>query len=286
MPYWYQHLPEVIDPAAFVVGAVSIRWYALCYIAGILAAGAYWYRLTVFRQSPEYSQKERLLTPDEFWDAAAWMVVGVLVGSRLGYVLLYGMPYFWAHPWQIISPVDGTSGAWVGVSGMSFHGGFVGLAVALWLYCRRIRKPILPIADSVAIVAPLGIFLGRIGNFLNGELYGRVTTSLWGMVFPGTLPTGALRFPSQLIEALSEGVGLFVLLWWFGRRRTRPGGAVWVFVVGYALARFGAECFREPDLQVGFLWGGLTLGQYLSLIMAIIGTLGWYFFRRHGRVGK
>ena len=241
MPYWYQHLPESISPIAFTVGPVSVHWYAICYIGGMVLAGAWWYRSVVIHSSPEGSGRTRtsgLLTPDEFWDGALWLLIGVLLGSRLGYVVLYNLPYFWQHPWQIISPVDGGSGAWTGVSGMSFHGGLVGLILALWLFCRHIRQPFLVLADTVAFAAPLGILLGRIGNFLNGELYGRVTTGNWGMVFPKALPGGGLRFPSQLIEASLEGLALFTLLWWLDRRRARPGRIAFAFVVGYALARF------------------------------------------------
>jgi phosphatidylglycerol:prolipoprotein diacylglycerol transferase len=186
----------------------------------------------------------------------------VILGGRLGYVLFYKPLYYLAHPLEILS-------VWQG--GMSFHGGFLGVLVALWFFARSRRKRWLDVTDFVAPLVPLGLAAGRLGNFINGELWGRVTDLPWAMVFP---PAGPLpRHPSQLYQLGLEGLALFALLWIYTRRRRPLGAASGLFLVGYGLARFVAEYAREPDSFLGYLALGLTMGQWLSLPMIVAGVV-------------
>jgi phosphatidylglycerol:prolipoprotein diacylglycerol transferase len=217
------------------------------------------------------------MTPEQPEDLLTWMVLGVVLGGRIGYVLIYNLPYFLDHPADIVK-------IWQG--GMSFHGGFAGVILALVLFTRRHRIPLLQAGDAVALGAPAGLFFGRLANFINGELWGRVTDVPWAMVFPNAGPEP--RHPSQLYEAALEGLILGALVWLLATRRgwlKRPGAVIGVFFLGYGLARSFVENFRQWDPQVGYVidWGsgGLTMGQMLSLPMVLIG-LGflWYSWRK------
>jgi phosphatidylglycerol:prolipoprotein diacylglycerol transferase len=241
------------DPIAFQIGPVAIRWYGLMYLIGFV----------LFIVLGKLRARQNLLTgwdPRDVDDMLLYGVFGVIVGGRLGYVLFYKPLYYLAHPLEIFQ-------IWQG--GMSFHGGLVGVLFALWLYSRRRGKRWLDVTDFVAPLVPLGLAAGRIGNFINGELWGRVTDVPWAMVFPPAGPQP--RHPSQLYQVGLEGLLLFVLLWVFARRR-RPMGAVsGLFLLGYGICRFVAEYAREPDSFLGLLALGLSMGQWLSLPMIAIG---------------
>lgn len=247
--------PE-IDPIAVQLGPLAIRWYALAYVAGILLGWRY--MLHLVKWYPAIQRRDI----DDF---VLWVTLGIILGGRLGYVLFYRPSEYIANPIEILF-------VWQG--GMSFHGGLLGVAVvsALFAWLRGIR--ILVLADLVACAAPIGIFFGRIANFINGELFGRATDVPWAMVFPAGGPQP--RHPSQLYEAALEGLLLFLLLALLVRSpgiRTRPGFLAGVFLVGYGGARAFVEIFREPDAFLGLLPGGITMGQALSLPMILLGVL-------------
>ncbi|MGK9234443.1 prolipoprotein diacylglyceryl transferase [Inquilinus limosus] len=245
------------DPVALQIGPVAIRWYALAYIAGFLLGWRYALWLT----------RRTTLPPDRLAldDFLTWAVVGTILGGRLGYVLFYNLDEYLKEPLSILE-------IWHG--GMSFHGGFLGVTAAIILFAwRRGFSPLL-LGDVVAAAAPIGLFFGRIANFVNGELWGRVTDVPWGMVFPNAGPEP--RHPSQLYEAGLEGLLLFLILLPLAanpRIRAKPGLVLGVFAIGYGLSRFLVEFVRQPDAQLGFLWLGATMGQLLSLPMIAAGIV-------------
>lgn len=246
----YPHMDPVI---VHLYGPLAIRWYGLMYLAGLLLAWLFLAR----RARRGYGGFSVAEVPDIlFWGAA-----GMIVGGRLGYMLLYDFAGLRAAPASLFA-------IWQG--GMSFHGGLLGVLLALWLYARRTGRSLLTLTDFVAPAVPLGLAAGRLGNFVNGELWGRVTDLPWAMVFPGT--DGLPRHPSQLYEFFLEGVLLFVLLWLVSRRERQRGVVSGLFLAGYGLLRFLAEFFREPDFQKGFVaFGWMTEGQCLSLPMLAAG---------------
>jgi len=244
-----------IDPVAVHLGPLAIRWYALAYVVGLLIGWRYCLRLCVL--SPHKITREQI---DDF---LFWAIIGVILGGRTGYVLFYNLPFYSEHPLEIFA-------VWRG--GMSFHGGFLGVLVAVAAFTRNRKIPFVALSDIIAAAAPIGLFFGRIANFINGELYGRVTDVPWGVIFPAGGPEP--RHPSQLYEAGLEGLLLFVLLWlmaYLGRGLERPGLLTGTFLTGYGLARIAAEYFRQPDVQIGFLAGGVTMGQVLSVPLVIAG---------------
>lgn len=247
--------PE-IDPVALQLGPLAIRWYSLAYLGGVLLG---WFLVG------HLNKKRTPLTLDKkaMDDIMVYAILGIVLGGRLGYVLFYKPGHYLANPMEILT-------VWQG--GMSFHGGLLGMIGAMALFCRKYKVQFFALMDLLAVAAPIGIFLGRMANFINGELFGRVTDSEWGMVFPhgGPLP----RYPSQLIEAGLEGAVLFILLLAlaFGTGLLqRTGRLAGVFLVGYCIARSVSELFREPDSFIGFLPGGFTMGQLLSLPMLLMG---------------
>ncbi|MFQ5971908.1 MAG: prolipoprotein diacylglyceryl transferase [Alphaproteobacteria bacterium] len=245
-----------IDPVAIQIGPLAIRWYALAFIAGLLAGWSY--ILYVQRREP------RIMTREEVADFFTWAIIGVVAGGRLGYVTFYMAGYFLQNPLEIFF-------LWQG--GMSFHGGLIGMVIATVLFCRRRGLPILSVADLVACAAPIGLFLGRIANFINGELYGRTTDVPWAIVFPGA--GTAARHPSQLYEAALEGLVLFVVLFALARfteARRRPGLVAGIFFTGYGISRVVVELYREPDAHIGYLLGGVTMGQLLSVPVLFVGV--------------
>src|SRR5437868_1982110 len=262
MPFLTIAFP-VFDPIAISIGPIAIRWYALAYIGGIVLGWLYARALI---------KNERLwggpapITPPQLDDFILWVTVGIILGGRTGYVLFYNLPFFIQHPAEIFE-------LWKG--GMSFHGGFLGCVAAVMLFCRANGIPILSLGDITTGVGPIGLFLGRLANFINSELWGREADASvpWRMVFPngGPLP----RHPSQLYEAALEGILLFAILalaaWRFQGLR-RPGLISGLFLAGYALCRLSVELVRQPDQQVGFLIGGATMGQLLSLPMLAFGV--------------
>jgi len=254
-----------IDPVLIHIGPLAVRWYGLMYLGGF--AGAY----LVIR----YLARRRDLPLDSqgISDLLFYGVIGVVAGGRLGYTIFYNPGYYLQHPLEILA-------VWQG--GMSFHGGLLGVIVATLIFCHRRGLPVLLTGDILTTAAPIGLGLGRIGNFINGELWGRTTDLPWGMVFPGAGPDP--RHPSQLYEMLLEGVLLFLLLWWLQHRKVAHGIPFFSFFLGYGCCRFLVEFVREPDAQLGFLWGGATMGQLLSLPMIVFGLAGliWLKIRRQG----
>jgi phosphatidylglycerol:prolipoprotein diacylglycerol transferase len=254
-----------INPVLVHIGPLAVRWYALAYIVGILAG---WVYARALIASKSLWGGAAPLTVIDFDDFIIWVTLGIILGGRIGYVLFYNLSLFAAHPAQIFQLWNG---------GMSFHGGFLGCTVAIILFARRRGIPILSLGDITTAVAPIGLFLGRLANFINGELWGRPADVPWAMIFPtgGPVP----RHPSQLYEAALEGIVLFVVLNLLVRRGAlkRPGVITGAFAVGYGIARVMSEFFREPDPQLGFLWGGLTMGMLLSipLMLAGIGILAY-----------
>lgn len=244
-----------IDPVLLEIGPLAIRWYSLAYIGGLILGWAYMARLI-----REPNPPCRRVDVDDF---VLWAMLGIVAGGRLGYVLFYNFDYFAANPGAALRLWDG---------GMSFHGGLAGMILVILWFCRRRGIPLLQFSDRIACVAPIGLFLGRIANFINGELFGRPTDLPWGIVFPagGLLP----RHPSQLYEAALEGLLLFVLLsllFHFTAVRRRPGLLTGIFLIGYGLSRILVENLREPDAHLGFIFGSLTMGQILSIPAVLFG---------------
>lgn len=200
------------------------------------------------------------LTSQDIGDFLTYAVVGVIVGARLGYCVFYNTAYYWHNPWKVFAVWEG---------GMSFHGGLLGVAFGALIYARKSGKPFLGLGDLAAIAAPMGLFFGRIGNFINGELYGRATDVSWAMVFPGAGEYP--RHPSQLYEAFFEGLLLFMVLFMLSKKKLPKGFLLAIFLIGYGFFRFFLEFFREPDPQIGFLFGPFTMGQLLCTIMVVVG---------------
>src|SRR5437588_8592377 len=258
MPLFVLPFPT-FDPVLIAIGPFAIRWYALAYIVGILIGWLYARALI---------RNERLwggpapMTVSDIDDFIVWVTLGIILGGRIGYLLFYNPDYFTEHPLEALQ-------LWKG--GMSFHGGFTGCIAAVVLFAKSRGIPVLSLGDVTCAVGPIGLFLGRLANFINGELWGRPADLPWAMVFPSG---GALaRHPSQRYGAALEGLLLSALLGLLVRAGAlkRPGLIIGSFAVGYAVARSFAELFREPDAQLGFLWGGLTMGMLLSLPLLLFG---------------
>jgi phosphatidylglycerol:prolipoprotein diacylglycerol transferase len=252
------------DPVLVSIGPFSIRWYALAYIAGILLG---WLYARALIRAEELWAGRPALTLEDFDDFVLWVTLGIILGGRIGYVLFYNLPFFIDHPAAIFRLWEG---------GMSFHGGFLGCVVAVMWFAYRNKIPILSLGDITTAVAPVGLLLGRLANFINGELWGRATDASlpWAMIFPND-PTQLPRHPSQLYEAGMEGILLFTVLAVMIRLGAlkRPGMILGAFILIYGLSRIVGEHFREPDAQLGFLWGGLTMGMLLSIPMLIVGLI-------------
>jgi phosphatidylglycerol:prolipoprotein diacylglycerol transferase len=259
----------VFDPVAVQVGPLAIRWYALAYIAGILLG--WWYARWLVGRDSLWGGRPRPKTRD-LDDLVTWVTVGIVVGGRLGFVLVYNPGYYLQHPLEALM-------IWQG--GMAFHGGLVGVVVAVLLFARARGVSAVAILDVLAAVVPIGLFFGRVANFINGELWGRVADVPWAMVFPGAGPEP--RHPSQLYQAGMEGIALFLVLAIAVRLGAlrRPGLALGLFGAGYGVARIIGEFFRMPDAQLGFLWGPLTMGMLLSLPMVILGGFAILNALRH-----
>ena len=246
----------VIDPVIFSLGFLEVRWYSLAYLGGILLGWWLVKRVTAKAHDPiGHPPVDALINAG---------IVGIIIGGRLVYILFYNLPYYLADPIRVLYVWEG---------GLSFHGGFLGMVVATILVARRYRVAILGLGDLVSMVAPIGLFFGRLANFINDELYGRATDVPWAVAFPsgGFIP----RHPSQIYEALLEGVLLFIILTTACRygARLRLGLMTGIFMVGYSMARFFVEFFREPDTQLGLFFGAFSLGQFLSLPMLFIGLI-------------
>jgi phosphatidylglycerol:prolipoprotein diacylglycerol transferase len=243
-----------IDPVLFRVGPLAFRWYGLMYLLGLTAA------YFLIRNRAAVHQAD--LSKDQLYDLIVYAAFGVFLGGRFGYTLFYNFKFYAENPLKIFAVWEG---------GMSFHGGLLGVIVAIVWFCRRRGLPVFPIGDLAALSAPIGLGLGRLGNFINGELYGRATDVDWCMEFPNG--GGVCRHPSQLYEAGLEGVLLFVVLWMISLRRTPPGTIFWSFIAGYGLCRFIVEFFREPDYHLGYILGPFSMGQLLSVPMILLGAV-------------
>jgi phosphatidylglycerol:prolipoprotein diacylglycerol transferase len=245
------------DPVVFSLGPLAVRWYGLMYVIAFIA-------VIVLGKRRVRQGLGNGLTEKDVDDMLIYGVFGVILGGRLGYVLFYKLDYYIDHPAEILQ-------IWTG--GMSFHGGFIGVLLGVWLFCRIHKKRWLTTMDFIAPLVPFGLAAGRIGNFINGELPGRVTDLPWGMWFPQVDREPTLRHPSQLYQFGLEGVALFVLLWWYSSK-PRPAGAVsGAFLVGYGVFRFIAEFARAPDDFLGLLTFDLSMGQWLSLPMIFAGLV-------------
>jgi phosphatidylglycerol---prolipoprotein diacylglyceryl transferase len=246
-----------IDPIFLQIGPLAFRWYGLMYILGFVSA--------YFIISAGAKRRNLPLTRDDVADLIFSVAMGIILGGRFGYVLFYNFSFYLEHPLKAIAIWEG---------GMSFHGGVSGAILAGWWYARKKKIHFFRMADIGFMAGPVGLFFGRIGNFINGELYGRTTTVSWGLVFPGGGPYP--RHPSQLYEAFLEGPVLLLILW-VTSRKNRPDGVVfWTFIAGYGLFRSFVELFREPDAQIGLFLGSVSMGQLLSLPMFILGVMMVY----------
>lgn len=250
-----------IDPIAFSIGPLKVHWYGLMYLIGFVGAWliAHW-------RSKHYHLD---WTSEQISDLIFYCALGVILGGRVGYMLFYNFSEFLESPLSLFKIWEG---------GMSFHGGLIGVLIAIYLYSRKIHKKFWEVTDFIAPLVPLGLGAGRMGNFINGELWGRTTTMPWGMVYPHV--DAQPRHPSQLYEVGLEGILLFIIVWIYARK-PRPAGQVSaIFLITYGFCRIIAECFRQPDIQLGYLaFDWLTMGQILSLPMVFFGLGLWWYKR-------
>jgi phosphatidylglycerol:prolipoprotein diacylglycerol transferase len=268
---WWQQLPSQMNPVLFSVGAFAIRWYGMMYI---IAFGVV-YLLSRYRIQNEKLPFERSYVGD----ALTWAMIGVVLGGRLGYILFYGMSSFLADPLGTLIPwipVPGGGCRFAGITGMSYHGGVIGVILALLAFTLSRKKAFFETFDLFIPAIPLGYTFGRLGNFINGELYGRVTDSALGMYFP-LAPTYELRHPSQLYEAFFEGIVLFILLWLLRKKSPFPGFLSATYLFGYGFVRFFIEYVREPDSQLGFVFLNFSMGQVLCFVMMVAGVAVFLF---------
>jgi len=273
---WWQHLPQNISPVIFEIGSFKLQYYGLMYIV----AFAVTYFLVLYRLKHEDRFE---ITSDQVKDVLTYVILGLIIGARLGYVLFYNLAYYFKHPLEIILPFSFTNGiTFTGISGMSYHGGLIGSALAGWLYVRKAKLDWWNGVDLFVTVIPLGYTFGRLGNFINGELFGRVTTSPIGMYFP-LAPTKELRHPSQLYEAFFEGIFLFAILWSIRKIKIPSGAMLAFYLIGYGLIRFCIEYFRQPDAHLGFVFLSFSMGQILCALMIAAGIGLYVYLLRQAR---
>lgn len=270
---WWQMLPHHIDPVIFQIGGFKLHYYGLMYLVafGVTYALVLWRIRTEERFTISPLQVESLTTA---------MILGVLIGGRLGYVVFYNFSYYLRHPLEIVLPFEFSDGIrFTGISGMSYHGGLLGVILACVLFSRRSGIGFRQIVDLYGPAVPLGYTFGRIGNFINGELWGRTTDAPVGMDFPAA-PGDSLRHPSQLYEAFFEGIFLFLVLWSLRRRIRTPGAMLGLYLIGYGTVRFFIEFFREPDAHLGFVFLRFSMGQLLCAAMILGGIALVALYRR------
>lgn len=269
---FWQHIPEHISPYIIQIGQFQVRYYGLMYIIAFTVV----YLLSFHRMKTEDYDYPKTAVENYF----VWAIVGLMLGARLGYVIFYNFNYYVSYPLEIFFPFSFRGGFhFTGLAGMSYHGGLIGVIASTALFCNKYKIEFWRFADFLIPSIPLGYTFGRIGNFINGELYGRATTVPWGMYFPLDM-SGQLRHPSQLYEALFEGVLLFIILWSMRRKKVFSGFFLSLYIIGYGTVRFFIEMLREPDPQIGYVFGIITLGQILCLCMICTG-IGIYYFRKN-----
>ena len=274
--HWWQHLPSHINPVIFHIGSFRLQYYGLMY----LVAFATTYLLARYRLKSEARWQ---LTIDDLQGLMTAMIIGLIVGARIGYVLFYNAAYYAAHPLEIVLPFSFEGGfRFTGISGMSYHGGLIGALLGLGWYARKYKIGARNALDLLSPCGAAGYTFGRIGNFLNGELWGRITTAPIGMYFPRA-PGHSLRHPSQLYEAFGEGILLFIILWSLRRRVKTPGAMFALYLIGYGTVRFVIEFFRQPDAQLGFVFLFFSMGQILCSLMILAGIALLVFLRRQNR---
>jgi phosphatidylglycerol:prolipoprotein diacylglycerol transferase len=262
---WWNHIPEHINPNFVEFGSFQIRYYGLMY----LLAFAVTYSLICYRLKTEKYEYSK----DTVQTFFLYAILGVMIGGKLGHILFYDLTNFLEHPLRTFWPFDSSNGfRYVGLFGMSYHGGLLGVILSGLFFCRRKKVNFWHFADLLSPVIPLGYTFGRIGNFLNGELFGRVTSVPWAMYFPMD-PTAQLRHPSQLYEAFFEGIVLFVILWCLRKKRSFNGFHFCLYFIGYGVVRFCVEFTRQPDPGLGPVWHFLTRGQVLSIFMILTGAV-------------
>lgn len=269
---WWQQLPFNLSPYILEIGPVRLHWYGSMYVVAFTVA----YLLAAYRIKkgevvfdPGSEPGASLKTLQDFM---TWAVLGVVIGGRLGYAIFYAPEYFLTHPLELVLPFSFSEGAahFTGIAGMSYHGGLIGLVIATVWFAKKRSLKLWDFIDGLVPIVPLGFMFGRIGNFLNGELYGRATEAAWGMYFPRDA-SGLLRHPSQLYEAFLEGFVAFLLLWPLRNSKRLKGQFLSVYLIFYGIMRFLVEYLREPDLHLGFIFGSLTQGQLLSLLTIAAG---------------
>ncbi len=269
---WWQHLPAHMNPVILEIGSFKLQYYGLMY----LVAFGVTYALARYRIKREDRWS---LTPDQLQGLLTALIIGLVIGARFGYVLFYNLGYYLQHPLEIILPVRFQGGfRFTGISGMSYHGGLICTILAGWWYIHKNKLGLQQMADLMIPCIPIAYTFGRLGNFINGELWGRVTTMPWGMYFPSGGPM--LRHPSQLYEATGEGILLFLMLWPLRNRVRTPGAMLPFYLMGYGTIRFVIEFFRQPDEQLGFVLLEFSMGQLLCLAMILAGAAIYAIFRQ------
>ncbi len=274
----YAHIPQHLNAVIFSIGPMEVRWYGLMYVVAFSVV----YYLALYRiKTEKFAYAKEVIA-----DFMFWAIIGILVGGRLGYVLFYNLPVFLSDPLRIVLPFTLSGGfQYTGIFGMSYHGGAIGLLLATLLFCRRRKLNFWQVVDFFCPIIPLGYTFGRLGNFINGELWGRVTSMPWGMYFPLD-STNQLRHPSQLYEAFFEGIVLFVILWNLRKKSRFDGFLLSAYLIGYGAIRFFIEFFREPDPQLGFIAGPFTMGQVLCFVMILGGIIVFYQRKQKGNVWR
>ncbi|VDA99467.1 Prolipoprotein diacylglyceryl transferase [Olavius algarvensis spirochete endosymbiont] len=274
---WWQHLPGRINSVAFSIGHFEVRYYGLMYIVAFLTV----YGLASWRlkREPRFE-----ISSAQLQNIMMALLIGLLIGGRLGYVFLYNFEYYIQHPLEIFLPFQFQNGIrFVGFAGMSYHGGVIGIVLAAIIILRKYRLDFFPVSDFIVPCIPIAYTFGRLGNFINGELYGQTTDMAIGMYFPNA-PGAALRHPSQLYEGFFEGIVLFCILWPLRNRLGVEGATLSLYLAGYGIVRFLIEYTREPDSNLGLIILGLSMGQLLSLIMIVAAAVLYVFLLRRERV--
>lgn len=267
---WWQSIPYSIKPYLFKIGSFELRYYGLMYIVG--------FAVVYFLSTYQIKKKNLDYSKELISDFMFYMILGTIVGARLGYVIFYNPMHYLQNPLEIIAPFSMKGGFhFTGIAGMSYHGGFLGITVACILFIKKKNINFFEFTETFIPSVPLGYMFGRIGNFINGELYGRVTESFIGMYFPLD-PSRQLRHPSQLYEAFGEGLLLFLLLWFLKDKVKVKGAMISFYIMGYAAARFTVEFFRQPDSHLGKVLGFMSMGQVLSGLM-FLGGLAFFIYR-------